>query len=144
MADKLTAESQKCDMIDSYMKILKVENVDLNGRLMMVLSELDIANKMTTRLKKLDDIMCSQKTKTNKYGIGYAHEGSSFNAKGKNCLFQSSIVTKHADDVEHGDAKKKNVSRPDRIPTCHHCGTKGYIRPYRNKLRSSLNQKQWK
>ena len=43
LADKLTAISQKCDVLDSDMKTLKAEKSDLNGRLKMVLSELDTA-----------------------------------------------------------------------------------------------------
>ena len=76
MADKLTAKAQKCDLFDHDMKILKDENTDLQGRLKMVLSKLDISKASLNRLKigskKLDDILYSQKTKTDMHGIGYA------------------------------------------------------------------------
>ena len=43
MTDKLTAKSQKCNILYSDLKTLKVENTDLNERrLKMVLSQLDI------------------------------------------------------------------------------------------------------
>ena len=52
MADKPIVEPRKCDMLDSDKKTLKADNADLNGRLKMVLSELDTAkallNKMNT------------------------------------------------------------------------------------------------
>ena len=41
LADKLTTESQKCDLLDSDMKTLKAENSDINGRLNTVLSKLN-------------------------------------------------------------------------------------------------------
>ena len=87
IADKLTAKLQKYDMLDSDMKTLKVENADLQGKLKMVLFELDIVkaslNMMNTGSKELDDIPCSQKAKIDKHGIGYADGASSLNAKGK-------------------------------------------------------------
>ena len=67
MADKLTAESQKCDMLDFDMKTLKAENADLNGRSKMILLELDIVkallNRINTGSKKLDDVLSNQKKK---------------------------------------------------------------------------------
>ena len=41
LADKFTAEAQKCDLLNNDMKTLKAENTDLQGRLKLVLSELD-------------------------------------------------------------------------------------------------------
>ena len=109
----------------------------------MVLSELDTSkasqNRMNTGSKKLDDIMCSQKAKTDMHVIGYADEASTSKAKGTNCFVSNSVVTNHAVHVVNTAAKKKNMSRPNRIPTCHHCGIKGHIRPHCNKLRKSPN-----
>ncbi|XXG89760.1 hypothetical protein AAC387_Pa12g1686 [Persea americana] len=97
LADKLIVESQKCDILDFDMKTLKAENSELNGRLKMVLSELNTAkaslNRMNTGSKTLDDILCSQKTHTDKHGIGYADEASTSNAKGKNYFAKTSVVT---------------------------------------------------
>ena len=80
LADMLTAEAQKCDLLDHNMKTLKAENTDLQGRLKMVLSKLDTnkasLNRMNTGSKKLDDILCSQKAKTDMHGIGYADGAS--------------------------------------------------------------------
>ena len=110
LADKLTAESQKCDILDSDMKTLQAENSDLNGRLKMVLSEFNTAkaslHRMNTGSKKLDDILCSQKAHTDKQGIGYADGASTSNAKGKNCFIQNSIVTNPIVSVAK-KAKKK-------------------------------------
>ena len=78
------------------------------------------------------------------HGIGYADRASTSEAKCTNCFVQNSIVTNPAVHVDNTAAKKKNVSRPDRIPSCHHCGIKGHIRPHCNKLRKSPHQKQWK
>ena len=147
LADKLTAESQKCDKLDSDMKTLKAENYDMNGRLKMVLSELNTAkvslNRMNTGSKKLDDILCSQKALTDKHGIGYADGASTSNTKGKNYFAKNSVVTNPVVSVAKQAPKKQNMSRPEQIPTCHHCGIKGHIQPHCNKLRSLSNQKQW-
>eukprot|EP00268_Persea_americana_P027565 TRINITY_DN26935_c0_g1_i2.p1 TRINITY_DN26935_c0_g1~~TRINITY_DN26935_c0_g1_i2.p1 ORF type:complete len:102 (-),score=18.58 TRINITY_DN26935_c0_g1_i2:226-531(-) len=94
----------------------------------MALSELDTSkaslNRMNTGSKKLDDILCSQKAKTDMHGVGYADEASTSKAKGTNCFVSNSVITNHAVHVDNTAAKKKNVSRPDRIPTCHHCEIK--------------------
>ena len=92
MTNKLTAESQKCDLLDHDMKTLKAENVDLNGILRKVLSQLDTAkasfNRMNVGSRKLDDILSSQKANTDKYGIRYIYSSTTSNAKGKNYLVQ--------------------------------------------------------
>ena len=128
LADKLTTESQKCYIIDSDMKTLKAENSYLNGRLNMVLFGLNIAKaslkKMNTGSKKLDDIISSQKAHTNKHDIGYADGASTSNAKGKNYFVKNSVVTNLVVSVAKKAPKKQNVSHPERIPTCHHCGIK--------------------
>ena len=84
-ADKLIAKAQKCDLLDHDLKTLKAENTDLQGRLKMVLSELDTTkaslNRMNTGSKKRDDILCDQKADTNKHGIGYPDGASTSNAK---------------------------------------------------------------
>ena len=148
LADKLIAESQKCDLLDFDMKTMKAENFDLNGRLKIVLSELNTAkallNRMNTELRKLDDVLCSPKAHTDKHGIGYADGASISNAKGINCFVKNSIITNPVVSVAKKAPKKQNVSHPERIPTYHHCGIKGHIRPHCNELRSLPNQKQWK
>ena len=148
LADNLTAKAQKCDLLDHDLKALNAENTDLQGRLKMVLSELDTSeasqNRMNTGSKKLNAILCSQKAKTDMHGIGYADEASTSKAKGTNYFVSNSVITNHAVYVDNTAAKKKNVSRPNRIPTCHHCGIKGHIRHYCNKLRKSPNRMQWK
>ena len=145
LAIKLTAESQKCDLLYSGMKTSKVENSNLNRRLKMVISELDIAkallNIMNTRSRKLDNIMCSQKVHTDKHGIGYPDEASTSNAQGINCFVKNSVITNIVVSVAHRDPKKKNVSRPEQSPSCYHCRIKRHIRPHSNKLRSLPNQK---
>ena len=69
------------------------------------------------------------------HGIGYAEGASTSIAKGKNCFVSNSVIPNPAVHVVNTAAKKKNVSRPEQIPTCHHCGIKGHIRPHCNKLR---------
>eukprot|EP00268_Persea_americana_P034506 TRINITY_DN34142_c0_g1_i1.p1 TRINITY_DN34142_c0_g1~~TRINITY_DN34142_c0_g1_i1.p1 ORF type:complete len:168 (-),score=25.91 TRINITY_DN34142_c0_g1_i1:25-528(-) len=146
MTDKLTAESQKCDLFDHDMKTLKAENANLHGKLKMVLFELDTTktslDKMNAVSKKLDDILSSQKAKTDNHGIGYTVGASTLNAKGKNNLVQSSVITNPIVDVAHAAARKKNVSRPAHIPTCHHYRIKGHIRTHYYKLQSSPKQMQ--
>ena len=114
------------------MKSLKAENPILNGRLNMVLSELDIAkaslNGMNTGSRKLDDIPCSQKALTNKHVIGYTNRASTSNAKGINCFVKNLVITNPVVSVSHRAPKKQNVSDLERIPTFHHCGIKGHIR----------------
>ena len=80
------------------------------------------------------------------HGIGYADddEASTSKANGTNYFVQNSVFTNHVVHVVNTAAKKKNVLRPERIPTCHHCGIKRHIRPNCNKLRKLSNQKQWK
>ena len=77
--------------------------------------------------KKLDDILSSEKTKTDKHGIGYTDVAFTLIAKGKNCLIKSSIETNHVVNVANIATKKKNVLLSESIPTCHLCGTKGHI-----------------
>ena len=117
MADKLTAESQECDILDSDMQTLKAENSDLNKRLKMVLSKLNIAkaslNRMNTGSKTIDDILCSQKAHTDKSGIGYADRASTSNAKGKNCFVKNSVVTNPVVSVAKQAPKKQNVSHSE-------------------------------
>ena len=114
----------------------------------MVLSELNAAkvslNRMNTGSRKLDDIICSQKAHTNRHGIGYTDGATTSNAKGKNYFVKNSVVTNPIVSVAKKALKKQNVSCPEQIPMCHHCGIKGHIRPHCNKLRSLQNQKQWK
>lgn len=90
MADKLTVESQKCDLLDSNTKTIKAENVDLNGGLKMALSQLDTAkaslNMMSVGSKKLDGIQRSEKEKTYKHGIGYTDSASTLTPKVKTIL----------------------------------------------------------
>ena len=69
LADKLTAEAQKCDLLDYDVNTLKVENTELQGRLKVVLSDM--------------------------HGIGHADGASTSKAKGINCLAQNSVVTNH-------------------------------------------------
>ena len=57
------------------------------------------------------------------HGIGYADGASTSKIKGTNCFVKNSVITNHAAHVVNIAAKKKNVSRPEHIPTCHHCGT---------------------
>ena len=101
-------------------------------------------NKMNIGSKKLDDILCRQKAKTDMHGIGHADGASTSKAKYTNCFVRNSIVTNPTVHITNKAAKKKNVPRPERILTCHHCGIKGHIRPHCNKLRKSSSQKQWK
>ena len=79
---------------------------------------------MNTGSKKFNDILCSQKAKTYVYGISYADGASTSIAKSSNYFIQNSVVTNLVVHVTNTAAKKKSVSRPKRIPTCHHCGIK--------------------
>ena len=100
-------------MLDSDMKILKARNVEIKRKLKLVLSELDtvktLLKKMKGRSIKLDNIVSSQKTHTDKHGIGYTDGASTSNAKGKNYFFHYSVVV----NVAHTAAKKKNVLHPE-------------------------------
>ena len=58
------------------------------------------------------------------HGIGYADGASTSKTKGTNYFVQTSVVTNIAVHVVNTAAKKKNVSRFECIPTCHHCGIK--------------------
>ena len=110
LADKLTAESQKCDLLDFDKTTQKAENSYLNGRLKMILSELDATkaslNMMNTGSRKLDDIMYSQKAHTNKHGIGYADGAFTLNAKCTNCFVKNSIITNPVVSVAKKAPKK--------------------------------------
>ena len=79
------------------MKTLKVENSNINGRLKMILSELDTAkaslNRMNNGLRKLDGILCCQNAHTDNHGISYADGASTSTAKGTNCFVKNSVVT---------------------------------------------------
>ena len=98
-------------MLDFDLKTLKVENVDLNGRLKMVLSKLDIAKaSLNARSGKLYDILSNQKANTDKHSIGYTDGASTSIAKGTNFLVKSLVVTNPTFDIEHRAAEKKNVS----------------------------------
>ena len=83
------------------------------------LSELDTAkaslNRMNTGSKTLDDILCNQKSHTDKHGIGYADGASTSNAKGKNYFDKNSVVTNPIVSVAKQAPKKQNVSHPERM-----------------------------
>ena len=97
----------------------------------MVFSKLDFVkasfDRKNARLKKIDDILSSQKAKTDKRGISYTNCASTSNAKGKNRFAKSLVITNHVVDVAHTTTNKKNASRPTLIPTCYHCEIKGHI-----------------
>ena len=83
----------------------------------MVISELDTTkpslNIMSSGSQKLDDILTSQKAKTNIHSIGYADGASTSKAKGTNYFVQNLVVTNHVVHVVNTAAKKKNMSRPE-------------------------------
>ncbi|XXG47765.1 hypothetical protein AAC387_Pa02g2352 [Persea americana] len=113
------------------MKTLKAENTDMNGKLKMSLSELNTAkaslNSINTGMKVLDNILCSQKSHTDKHGTGNADRASTSTAKGTNCFVEKSVITNPIVSVTKRAPKKQNVLHPERISTCHHCRIKGHI-----------------
>ncbi|XXG82554.1 hypothetical protein AAC387_Pa10g0474 [Persea americana] len=62
------------------LKNFKMEKENLNGKLKMVLNELDSANSSIKRINngsmKLDEILMSQKSDSSKIGVGYGREAS--------------------------------------------------------------------
>ena len=70
--------------------------------------------------------------KADMHDIGYADGASTSKDKGTNYFVKNPVVTDPAVHVANKARKKKkkqNVSRLERIPTFHHCGIKGHIRP---------------
>ena len=154
----MTIEYQKFKKAEQEIEALRIElqkvnseNKDLQGRLKITLSELEVKqgslNNMNTGSKILTNILCSQKSPFDKSGLGYDHGASTSNAKGKT-IFVSSVA--HA--TPHNalsynvlsSTKKKNVSHVERTSTCHHCGKKGHIHPHCKKLQSLPKTKQWR
>ena len=138
----MTAEGQKFKKAEQEIETLKIElqkanseNEDLQGRLTITLSELEVKqaslNKMNIGSKTFTNILCSQKSHFDRSGLGYDHGASTSNTKGK-IIFVSSAAhtTRHAAHVTNvsSNFNKKNVSRTARTSTCHHCRKKGHIR----------------
>ena len=119
--------------------------------------------------KKLDDVLSSQKTFSDKTGLGYIGESSSAVnilkevkfVKAKELMVATSTVKKEnvekrmnvADQrivnkpcnqsVVRSKARAKSLPRSQRGPRmnhlCHHCGLQGHTRPNFNKLRALRN-----
>ena len=107
------------------------EKEDLQGRLKNTLSELEVRqasrNKINTGSRTLPNILCSQKSHFDRSSLGYDHSASTLNTKSKT-VFVSSVAhaTPHTtlSNNVSSSFKKTNVSRAERISTCHHCGKK--------------------
>ena len=133
---KLEKDEKEILNLKKEIVIVKAENQDLQGRLKITLSELEVKqaslNKMNTGSKILTNILGSQKSHFDKSGLGYDHCASTSNAKGK-IIFVSSIVhaTPHTALSNNvlSSTKKKNVSHVDRTSTCHHCGKTAHSSP---------------
>ena len=99
MTENLTTKSQRLENVEKEvlslkkkMVIVNFENKDLQGRLKMTLSELEVKqaslNKMDTGLKTLIDILCSQKSPVDRSGLSYDSGASTSGTKGKIIFFQ--------------------------------------------------------
>ena len=158
MSENLTTDGQKLEKAEKEIVnlkkeivIVKAKNQDLQGRLKITLSELEVKqasiNKMNTGSKTLTNILCSQKSPFDKSGLSYDHGSSTSNVKGKT-IFASGVAhaTPHTalSNNVSSSFQKKNVSRAARTSTCHHCGKKGHIRPHCKKLNSLPKTKQWR
>ena len=64
-----------------------VEKADLNVKLRMIHTELATAqvsiNHMNIGSKKLEEILCSEKSNSSKHGLGYVHGASTSNTFGE-------------------------------------------------------------
>ena len=138
IAENLTTKGQKFKKVEQEIETLRIElqnvnseNKDLQGRLKITMSELEVKqaslNKMSTGLKTLTNILCNQKSHFDKSGLGYDHDASTSNAKGKT-VFVSSVAhaTPHTAHIHNVSSsfKNKNVSRAARTSMCHHCRKK--------------------
>ena len=159
-------------------KEVKCEIETLNGKLTEAYTkvkflELEVvqANAKVERVstKKLDDVFSSQKTFSEKTGLGYTREISSAMNISKEVKFVKAkkpvIVTptvekanvekkKNVSDqrvlnkprnqsVVRSEVKAKSLPQSQRGPRmnhlCHHCGLQGYTRPNCHKLRALKN-----
>ena len=63
-----------------------------------------------------------------------------YTVKGTNYFVKNLVITNPVSIAYR--APKKNVSCPERIPTCHHYEIKGHIQLHYNKLQNLKNQTQ--
>eukprot|EP00268_Persea_americana_P055438 TRINITY_DN6442_c6_g1_i5.p1 TRINITY_DN6442_c6_g1~~TRINITY_DN6442_c6_g1_i5.p1 ORF type:complete len:220 (-),score=45.64 TRINITY_DN6442_c6_g1_i5:85-744(-) len=156
MAENLSTDGQKLEKAEKEIMnlkkeivMVKAENHDLQGRLKITLSELEVKqaslNKMDIGSKILTNILGSQKSHFDRSNLGYDHGASTSNSNGKT-IFVSSVAhtTPHAAHVTNvlSSFKKKNVSHTALTSTCHHCGKKEHICPHCKKLQSLPKIKQ--
>ncbi|KAI8557465.1 hypothetical protein RHMOL_Rhmol04G0013000 [Rhododendron molle] len=107
-------------------------------------NELTSANNLLERLnagsKALDDMLNSQRSPSDKSGLGFYGASSSLQQREKvNEKKHMEVTSKlHVAPVAQIDAKKvhsiKAVKNHKFIPTCHKCHVKGHIRPQCKKL----------
>ena len=107
MVGNLTADGQnfekakqKIANMKKEMVIVKAENKDLQGKLKITLSEIEVKqaslNEMNTGLKTLTNILCSQKSHFDRRGLGYNHGAFNSYTKGicfKYCIYYSTCCT---------------------------------------------------
>ena len=119
--------------------------------------------------KKLDDVLSSQKTPSDKTGLGYTEESSSAVTiskevkfvkakelvviaptivkenveKKKNVADQQVLNKPHNQSVVRSEARAKSLPRLQRglrtNHVCHHCGLQGHTRPNCHKLKALRN-----
>lgn len=133
------------------LQIIKSEIENLQGRLKITLSELEVKhaflNKMNTGSRTLSNILCSQKSPSDRSDLGYDHGASTSNTKDKT-VFVSGVAhatpqTALLNNVSSSfNKKKKKMSLIARTSTCHYCGHKGHIHPHCKKLNSLPETKQ--
>ena len=139
------------------MKFLELEVVQANAKVKRV------------SIKKLDDVLSSQKTFSDKTGLGYIGESSSTMniskevkfvkakepvvvvptvektnvEKKKNVNDQRVLNKPYNQSVVRSAARAKSLPRSQRGPktnhVCHHCGLQGHTRPNCHKLRALKN-----
>ena len=146
------------ELSETYTKVrfLEQEVVQANAKI----------EKVTT--KKLDDVISSQKSFSDKSGLGYTRGSSTFGnitkevkfIKAKESIDVGPTAEKHKieekrnvgnerllkprnQSVGRSESRAKSCPRPQRGPrsnyVCHHCGLQGHTRPNCQKLRAMNN-----
>jgi len=125
----LLGKNSKLDReIDGYV----IEKNNLESRIAMLESELNASTiaikKMNAGTKALDEMLSSQKTASDRTGLGYQASSSVTHKTGGKINFVKAQVI---------DPSPQKVKKVQFIPTCHNCGIIGHIRPHCNNLRAT-------
>ena len=137
----------KCEVQD-----LKEELLNEYSKIKFLELEIIQANVKVERIsiKKLDNVLSSQKSSNDKIGLGYTGEGSSSNRPKKQVKFVSAknvekpkvevpAVVKRTTSPKPKE-KREVITKSQRGPQvkhfCHHCGVRGNIRPNCFKLQA--------